>query len=135
MPIDDETELHIQALVFKGLAQAIAPYERQIEDLKQGAARAARFAEEDRLRLAAALRDETENQAEIMADKIVRRLLSPLGLDPDKPADFVLLMGFLREFRKTMEDARRHGFFVIIGLALTGIGGLLWKAFQMSAKP
>lgn len=131
-PAELDPDLAFEARVMSAVSRAIEPYEKQIRDLRDDAARTARYAEEDRKRLALTLKEDNEAHAEEIAEKVVNRVMEGLGLDPKKPADFVLLMAFVRDLKSTFQDARKHGSFVVIGLIVTGIGGLLWTAFKGS---
>ena len=117
-------DLAFKTRIMREVVEAIGPYERQLEELKRDLERSHRYGEEDRVRLAATLREENERNAEQVADKIVRRAMLSLGLDPDRPADFMKLTMFVKEMQDTVQAARRHGLLVVT-LIWTGVKGNL----------
>ena len=129
-----DTDLETQ--IERAIAKAMEPYARQIEDIKQDGLRSARFAGEDRERLASQVQGDTEKYASDVAEKTIKRLMTTLGVDPDKPTAFVQDMLFLKELRETFGTAKRHAMTVLIGVVMLGIASGLWQAFKMNVgKP
>lgn len=121
--------------------EAVERLSRQIRGLQEEAARATAIAKqdaeraltlamEDRLRLADKVKEGSERQATEVAEKVVKQMMTSLGLDPEKPGDFVRDMMFLRELRETFGQTKRHAIGVLVGIIMMGMASGLWFALK-----
>lgn len=68
---------------------------------------------------------EINSYANDVADKAVRKVFAILGVDIDRPESVAEFQEDLR-FGKRMRRAADHGFLALIGLAVVGLGALIW---------
>ena len=127
--------------------RALQSYAKQIREMQESAERTTTAAEEaakrlaknateDRERLAINVREAAERQASEVAEKVVDRMMRSLGLDPDKPTDFVKDMLFVKELRETFSAARKHAITVLVGIVMMGIATGIWASLKSGAiKP
>lgn len=73
--------------------------------------------------------DEIERDSKRLADALVR-----LGLDVDDPVELQKDFAFLRSQREFYSTATRHGFMVILGLAISGVGAAIWSLIPWGHK-
>lgn len=59
------------------------------------------------------------------ADRAVKKVFAILGVDVDKPESVEEFREDLR-FGKRMRRAADHGFLALVGLAVVGLGALIW---------
>lgn len=72
---------------------------------------------------------EVEIDAKRLADALVR-----LGLDVDDPVELQKDFAFLRSQREFYSSATKHGFMVVLGLVISGIGAAIWSLFPWGHK-
>lgn len=73
---------------------------------------------------------EVEEIAEEVADRVVRKVLSSIGLDMDNPAETTVMIMSIRNLQKGVKT-----FVIGIFMAIaTGIGGLIVAFFQTGHK-
>lgn len=135
----------LEGKIARAVAQAQQPLFRQIEELRQDAQRTAeilrrdternvQIAAEDRERLALKVQENSERQATAAAERTckeaVDQFMSRLGLDPDKPGNFVQDMMFLRELRDTFSTVRKHAITVFVGIIVMGLVAGIWTAVK-----
>lgn len=80
---------------------------------------------------------EIENLVEKVATKAVRDTLLAIGLATGRDGDIVELQGdfaYLRKQRIATEKLSGHVRLTLIGMALSGIGYVLWEGFRMAIK-
>ncbi len=146
---EDTEGLAREAAAIRAAGRAMDPYVKELADIKgevratkeelrsirEDALRLARYADEDRKRLASSVKEDAETHATEVAEKVINQMMRALGLDPDKPADFVRDMQFLKELRETFGAVKRHALMVLIGVIMLGLATGAWQALKAGAKP
>lgn len=70
-----------------------------------------------------------DDDAKRLADALVR-----LGLDVDDPVELQKDFAFLRSQREFYASSVKHGFMVVLGLVISGIGAAIWSLIPWGHK-
>jgi hypothetical protein len=79
----------------------------------------------------------TKSEIEELITRAVRQTLLEIGIDVSTPSAAKAAqedMAFLRGWRESTEDVRRHGLKALLTVALGGLGALIWAAIHAGAK-
>jgi hypothetical protein len=76
----------------------------------------------------------TESQIDEMIARAVRRTLLEIGIDVSAPSEIRKTqddMSFLRGWRESTEEVRRHGLRAAVTVIVAGACGLVWAAIHV----
>lgn len=76
----------------------------------------------------------TESQIEDIVIKAVRKALTELGVDVEKPLEMQGDFVFLRGWRVATEEVKRHGIKAAVTVVVTGLLGLIWTAVHIGGS-
>ncbi len=76
----------------------------------------------------------TESQIEDLVTKAVRKTLTEIGVDVEKPLEMQGDFQFLRGWRTATEEVKRHGLKAAVTVFVTGALGLVWTAFHLGGS-
>ena len=135
----------LEDIVREAVDKALRPFERKLdvieskaertaESVRLDAERALRVATDDRERLARQVRDDSREHAKQVANEVVAQMIKSLGLDPDKPSEFVQDMMFVRDFRLAVKSSKSKALTVAVGIIISAICAGIWLALKNGLK-
>lgn len=72
----------------------------------------------------------TEAETRRVVAEAVTETLLKLGIDTSDPVELQKDMAYLRSWRESIAQAKRHSIFTAIGVITAGILGLIWMALK-----
>jgi len=70
----------------------------------------------------------TEAETRRVVSEAVAETLLKLGIDTSDPVELQKDMAYLRSWRESIAQAKRHSIFTVVGVITLGVMGLIWMA-------